>query len=110
MKNVVYLAVEFTNELDIVDNLVKAAMEAEEAWLEKEAARRGEIQVGKKPEDCIQFDCEIGKSEDVSLVNLFPDEIPEEPVVELIQEAQDTAEIAVFTGDAEVATAELSVT
>lgn len=89
MKKVVYLAVEFTDELDIVDNIVKAAMEAEDSFLDKDGqatARRGEIQVGAKPEDCIQFDIEIGEALDVNLLNLFPDELMEEHAVTVFPE------------------------
>jgi len=111
MKNVVYLAVEFTDEQDIVDNIVKAAMEAEDAWLAQKGptAKGGKIQVGGKPTDCICYDVEIGESEDVSLVNLFPDEIIEERAVTVFPEEDTSDEIPVFTGDAEVATAELAI-
>ena len=113
MKKIVYLAVEFTDELDIVDNIVKAAMEAEDAFLDKDGqatARRGTIQIGKEAKDCIHFDLEIGEAEDVNLVNLFPDELMEEHAVTVFPEEADTSdEIPVFTGDAEVATAELAI-
>ncbi len=116
MKKVVYLAVEFKDELDLVDNIIKAAMEAEDAVLDKDGvtARHGEIQVGKEPTECIHFDLEIGESEDVSLCNLFPDEITDEPIIvhadgETLQGPPETEEIPVVTGDAEVATAELAI-
>ncbi len=112
MKKVIYLAVEFTDEQDIVDNIVKAAMEAEDAYLDKDGqatARRGTIQIGKEAKDCIHFDIEIGESLDVNLVNLFPDEIMEEHAVTVFPEEDTSDEIPVFTGDAEVATAELAI-
>ena len=112
MKKVCYLAVELTDELDIVDNIVKAAMEAEDAYLDSNGgttARHGTIKIGKDEKDCIHFDIEIGESADVSLVNLFPDDILEERAVTVFPEEPETAEIPVFAGDSEVATAELAI-